>query len=52
MDVIIETELGDIESNAFKIVDGKLQMGELIFVDKDGDKIDLKKLGRDIKEAR
>ncbi len=52
VDVIIETELGDIESNAFKIVDGKLQMGELIFVDKDGDKIDLKKLGRDIKEAR
>ena len=51
VDVIIETEIGNIESDAFKIIDGKLHMGELIFVDKEGDKIDLKKLGRDIKEA-
>lgn len=51
VDVIIETELGNIESDAFKIIDGKLHMDKLFFVDKDGDRIDLKKLGRDIKQA-
>lgn len=51
VDVIIETELGNIESDAFKIIDGKLHMDKLFFVDKDGDRIDLKKLGRDIKKA-
>ncbi len=51
MDVIIETELGNIESDAFKIVNGKLRMDELIFVDRDGERMDLMKLGRNVQNA-
>lgn len=46
MDVIIETELGNIESHAFKIINGKLHMDGLFFVDKDGERMDLMKLGK------
>lgn len=50
MDVIIETELGNIESDAFKIVNGKLRMDELFFVDKDGERMDLIKLGKSVQK--
>lgn len=41
-DVIIRTALGSVESNAFRIVNGKLKLGEIFFVDKSGERMQLK----------
>lgn len=38
-DVVIETDLGKIESNVFRIINGKLHLNEIFFVDDNGKRI-------------